>query len=187
MAKRRFHYPSGTAGRLVSTAMFALAFGWLEAVIVVYLRKLIGLEGTLDSLDPRTQEAMLKTFAGMRSRGEGGHLSPEFLLVEQTREAATIAILLAVGWLAGGAGTRRAAHAGMNLKRRAAYFFLAFGIWDIAYYAALWVLLRWPPSPRTLDVLFLIPFPWVAQVWIPVAISMVFIAGALWALGGDER
>jgi hypothetical protein len=95
-------------------------------------------------------------------------LSPAFLRVEQAREAATIVILLAAGWLAGA-----------GLKQRAAYFFFMFGIWDIVYYAALWILVRWPPSPATLDVLFLIPFPWVAQVWIPIAISLVFVAGAV--------
>lgn len=161
-----------TRRRLLAAAVFALAFAWIEAVVVVYLRKLIGLEGTLDALDPATQRKLFGDFAVLRSAGEGGHQSPVFLLVEQTREAATILVLLAVGWLAGS-----------NLKSRAAYFFYCFGIWDIAYYAVLWLLLRWPPSPATVDVLFLIPFPWIANVWIPAAISVLFVAGGVWALG----
>lgn len=157
--------------KLVAAACFALAFGWVEAVVVVYLRKLIGLEGTLDALDPATQRKLFLDFAALKSAGEGGHSSPAFLRIEQTREAATIVVLLAVGWLAGN-----------NLRRRAAYFFYSFGVWDLAYYGVLWLLLRWPPSPATVDVLFLIPFPWIASCWIPAAISVLFVAGGVWAL-----
>jgi len=160
----RFRGREEESKRLLAAAVFAAAMGWLEAVLVVYLRKLMGLEGSLDMLDPATQEALLERFAVMFSRGEGGHLSPPFLFVEQTREAATIVMLAAVGYLAG-----------RNLRQRAAYFFFTFGAWDIAYYAALWIVLRWPPSLETLDLLFLIPFPWLAQVWIPMAISLVFV------------
>jgi hypothetical protein len=56
-------------------------------------------------------------------------------------------------------------------------FLVAFGVWDIAYYAALFAMLRWPPSLLTMDLLFLIPaHPWWYQpVWLPVAISCVMI------------
>lgn len=163
--------PATARSRLLALGIFAVAFGWLEAIIVIYLRKLIGLEGSLDMMDSAAQAAILQKFAAMRSVGEGGFLSPAYLRVEQIREAATIVMLAAAGWLAGA-----------NIKQRAAYFLYAFGIWDIVYYAALWLLVRWPPSPKTLDVLFLIPFEWVAQVWIPMAISCIFIIGSIWSL-----
>ncbi len=176
MRKVALRFSPDRLKRLLAAGLFAVAFGWLEAVIVVYLRKLIGLEGALDAMDPKTQEALLENFATMRSKGPGSFLSPEFFLIEQSREVATMLMLLAFGYLAAG-----------TWRQRAAYFFFAFGVWDIVYYAALWILVRWPQSPQTLDILFLIPFPWIAQVWIPIAISFVFIGGAVWSLRGPRR
>lgn len=156
---------------LAVVGLFALAFGWLEAIVVVYIRKMIGLEGTLDAMDPGTQQALLERFSFMRSQGPDGFLSPPFLRIEQSREAATILMLVSIGWLAG-----------LNTRQRIAYFFFCFGLWDLVYYAALWLLLRWPPSLSTVDILFLIPQPWIANMWIPAAISCVFIAGSIWSL-----
>jgi hypothetical protein len=54
---------------------------------------------------------------------------------------------------------------------RWAAFLWLFALWDIAYYAGLWATLRWPASLTGLDVLFLIPVPWIAQVWFPLLVS----------------
>jgi hypothetical protein len=63
-----------------------------------------------------------------------------------------------------------------------AYFFLAFGLWDIFYYFWLKVFLNWPPSLFTLDVLFLIPVPWVGPVLAPMLVSLFFIVSSLLVL-----
>ena len=52
-------------------------------------------------------------------------------------------------------------------------FLWAFAVWDITHYVGLWATVRWPASLRDLDVLFLIPVPWLAQVWFPVVVSML--------------
>lgn len=96
--------------------------------------------------------------------------------VEIGREAATIVMLLAVGVLAGG-----------ELRERFLVFCLAFGIWDLGYYAWLRVLLGWPPSLLTSDILFLIPVPWVAPVLAPVIVSVGLVAGSLWLLALRAR
>ncbi|HEY6108335.1 MAG TPA: hypothetical protein VIV56_05450 [Gemmatimonadales bacterium] len=96
--------------------------------------------------------------------------------VEIAREAATIVMLLAVGVLAGG-----------ELRERFLVFCLAFGIWDLSYYAWLRVLLGWPPSLLTSDILFLIPVPWVAPVLAPVIVSVGLVAGSLWLLALRAR
>jgi hypothetical protein len=80
------------------------------------------------------------------------------------REACTLVLLGAVGWLAG----RRTAD-------RIGGFLLAFGIWDITYYAALRLVSGWPDGLRTWEILFLIPSPWVAPVWAPVVIATLFV------------
>jgi hypothetical protein len=51
-------------------------------------------------------------------------------------------------------------------------FCVSFGVWDILYYAWLWVLLGWPPSLLTWDVLSLIPVPWIGPVLAPLIVSI---------------
>jgi hypothetical protein len=98
------------------------------------------------------------------------------LVIEAYREAATILMLFAVAVLAG-----------RGAWQRFLFFSLAFGIWDILYYGWLWVFLRWPPSPLTWDVLFLIPVPWIAPVLAPVIVSVCLVAGSLWLLSRQSR
>jgi hypothetical protein len=155
---------AGPRARLAALVVFALAMGWLEGVVVVYLRGLLGI--THGAVYPPQAEVM----ARFRSL-------PWLMPTEQTREAATIAMLAAVGWLAA-----------RGWRARFGAFLVAFGVWDVAYYAALYALLRWPPSLGTRDVLFLIPpGPWWYQpVWLPIAISAAMIAaGARLVLRGE--
>jgi tellurite resistance protein TehA-like permease len=91
---------------------------------------------------------------------------------EVFREAATIIMLMMVAILAARRGW----------WERVAHFLFCFGIWDIFYYVWLHVLLGWPPSVMTEDVLFLIPVPWVAPVIAPVAGSVVMIVASVWIL-----
>jgi hypothetical protein len=136
---------------------FALAFGFVEAAVVVYLRADAGL------LPGHTAE----TFADVRrsslpyQQAQSLNQFPHTLLkIELVREAATMVMLASVAILAGS-----------NMRERWAAFLWAFAVWDIAYYAGLWATLRWPASFTDLDVLFLIPVPWVAQVWYPLLVS----------------
>lgn len=141
--------PPPPRGRLRAVVVFALAMGWLEGVVVVYLRAIIGLPRT--ATIPASDDVM-RRFAEL----------PWLMRTEQSREAATIVMLAAVAWLAA-----------PRMLGRLGAFLVAFGTWDIAYYVALYALLRWPPSFGTMDVLFLIPpHPWWYQpVWVPIAIS----------------
>jgi len=103
-------------------------------------------------------------------------IPPRMALIEIGREAATIAMLAAAAVLAGADRWERFLH-----------FCLAFGIWDIFYYAWLRVFLRWPPSLLTWDILFLIPVPWIGPVLAPVLISAAMIAGSFWLLAEKAR
>lgn len=153
------------APRLPALAAFAIAMGYLEAVVVVYIRTILGL---------RDQRSMPSEQEVMRRLAELPWLIP----TEQTREAATILILAAVAGLAA-----------RSWRARLGAFLLAFGVWDITYYAALWLHLRWPPSLATMDVLFLIPpGPWWYQpVWLPLAISAGFTAAGVALMRRDPR
>ena len=141
--------------RLLALTVFAVAMGYMEAVIVVYLRHL----GNLVPMPPGTFDYH-KFVAQL----------PAFVIpTEQTREAATLIMLVAL-----------ALAVGRSTREKVCVFLLAFGVWDIFYYVGLKVLLNWPPSLTTIDVLFLIPKPWFAPVWLPLAISTGMVAAALW-------
>lgn len=126
--------------------LFAIAMGLLEAAVVVYLRALYYPNTTnLFPIQPM----------------------PESLaIVELSREAATILMLLAVGIISG-----------KNRWSRFGYFLLSFGIWDIFYYVFLKLFIQWPESLFTWDILFLIPLPWFGPVLAPslVALAMVVL------------
>jgi len=87
---------------------------------------------------------------------------------EVFREVATILMLIAASLLAA-----------KGLRERWAFFLWMFAFWDIFYYVGLWFAIQWPPSLLTQDVLFLIPVPWVAQVWFPVTVSSLAIIAVL--------
>ena len=138
--------------------VLALAFGWIEASVVVYLRE-VSLEGA--------GQAVQVTLVSLPS-----HL----VALEMAREAWTIVLLGAVAWLAG----RRPAD-------RAAAFLVSFGIWDLAYYATLRLVSGWPDSLNAWDILFLIPLPWVAPVWAPVTVATLFVVAGSYVFWTPER
>lgn len=93
-----------------------------------------------------------------------GFVEPTILGIEWIREFATIVMLITIAMLAG-----------KKFYERFAYFLYAFAIWDIFYYIFLKILLDWPVSLLTWDILFLIPWPWVGPVIAPVICSILFI------------
>jgi hypothetical protein len=154
-----------TGARLGALVTFASAMGWLEGVVVVYIRGLFGM-GHGEAIPPPAD--VVERFNRL----------PWLLPTEQGREAATLVMLAAVAWL--GASTARA---------RFAAFLVIFGVWDIVYYIALYAMLRWPPSLATMDVLFLIPpHPWWNQpVWVPVTIATAMVIAGVVLFSRSEQ
>ncbi len=95
-------------------------------------------------------------------------IQPDMMLTELLREGATIIMLLGIGFLAG-----------RNTSERFAWFLYSFAIWDIFYYVFLWLLIGWPPSLMTYDVLFLLPSTWIGPVITPLIVSLTMMAYAL--------
>jgi len=141
---------------LLTIAVFAVAFGFVEAAVVVYLRAAIGLlpgyAGNLSDLQNSSR--------GYEQATSLAQFPQSLLAIETYREAATMVMLLGVTLLAASKPT----------ARWSAFLWL-FALWDISYYAGLWATVRWPTSLSDLDVLFLIPVPWIAQVWFPLLVS----------------
>jgi hypothetical protein len=142
--------------------VFALAFGFVESAVVMYLRAATGLlpgvAGTLADLQGLASADYVQSKLLAQ-------IPPSLLTVELLREAATIVMLLST-----------AALTASRLKEFCAFFLWEFAVWDLAYYAGLWLLVRWPTSLKSFDVLFLIPQPWIAQVWFPILVSSLSLA-----------
>ena len=132
--------------KLLLLAVFGLAMAHFEGVVVVYLRKAIGMldsDGNKESVE---------------------NIPPRYLKIEISREAATIIMLVMIALVTGTTWTERII-----------YFLWTFAFWDLFYYLSLYILIKWPPGLTTTDVLFLIPVPWIAPVWFPVTVSSVTI------------
>lgn len=72
-------------------------------------------------------------------------------------------------------------------RERWTAFLWAFSFWDLSYYVGLWAIIRWPTSFLDLDVLFLIPVPWIAQVWFPLVVSLLTILVIALCRGKQSR
>jgi len=103
-------------------------------------------------------------------------MNEQLAMTEVFREAATLIMLLGIGIIAG-----------RNTGERFAWFLYAFAIWDIFYYVFLKVILGWPESLFTWDILFLIPVTWVGPVIAPVIVSLTMIAFALILLFAGQK
>ncbi len=94
-------------------------------------------------------------------------ITSHIALTEILREAATLLMLITIAWLTGRTRTERFG-----------FFLFCFAVWDITYYIILYLLLGWPESVLTWDILFLIPVTWVGPVLGPVlnSLSMILLA-----------
>ena len=127
-------------------AVFGIAMAHLEGVVVVYLRKILGINNSQSNIES------LKNF------------SKQYIFIEQTREVATIVMLVILAFLVG-----------ETWLDRIIVFLWTFAFWDLFYYLSLYILIKWPSKLTTIDVLFLIPRPWIAPVWFPIGISSITI------------
>jgi hypothetical protein len=128
--------------------LFGISFGYLEAAVVVYLRAIY--DPIRERVHPGRPAGDLFPLISPEQLHAAGPENTKRLGIEIGREAATIIMLAAVGLAAG-----------RNFNQRMAAFSIAFGLWDISFYAFLKLMLGWPQSLFTWDILFLIPLPWV--------------------------
>jgi len=149
--------------------IFALAFGFVEATVVVYLSAAAGL---LPGYTGTLAEVQRLAKATQPEAIDISQFPPSLMTVEVLREAATIVMLVSVALLTAS-----------RTRERCAVFLWTFALWDISYYVGLWATIRWPTSLIDFDVLFLIPVPWIAQVWFPLLVSLL----TLTAVGLSKR
>lgn len=149
--------------------LFGAAFGYLEAAVVSYLR--IVHEPARRHYYPNREPGELFPLLTLeRLRAEGPE-QQKTLFIEIGRETATMLMLAAI-----------ALAVARNARQWTAAFAIAFGVWDIVFYACLKLLLGWPASLFTWDILFLIPMPWIGPVLAPVLVSLAMITAGIWCL-----
>ncbi len=146
--------------RAVAVLLFGVSFGYVEAAVVTYLRpQFFAVQAR--STPPGRDLFPLPTLEQIKAAG------PEMVRMTETeivREAATMVMLGAVAAAAGG-----------SFRQWLAFLLLEFGAWDIAFYASLKILIDWPGSLLTWDILFLIPVPWTGPVIAPVIVALTMM------------
>lgn len=140
---------------LILVTAFAIAMGFLESAVVVYIREILYPGGFDFPLSP---------------------IRVDLAVTELFRELATLVMLVSIGILAG-----------RSFSTGFAWFLYSFAVWDIFYYVFLWILIGWPQSLMTWDVLFLIPTTWTGPVISPVLVSLTMILLAVVILLRAER
>ena len=131
---------------LLSVLTYSIAMGFLEAIVVVYLRDIFYSGGFKFPL-------MIMPDSTLR--------------IEILREFCTLVMIISLAIIAG-----------KNKIEIFSYFLFSFAVWDIVYYIGLKLILDWPPSFFTWDILFLIPFPWIGPVLAPIisSFSMIYLS-----------
>jgi hypothetical protein len=142
---------------LIWLSVYALAMAQVEAGVVIYLREIY------HGADPLALFPLVP-------------LAGRDLSIELVRELATVLMIASVALLQPQRGARAFGA-----------FIYVFGLWDIAYYVWLKLLLGWPTQWLEWDVLFLIPWPWLGPWLTPVLVSLLFVAAGARLLAAPAR
>ncbi len=137
--------------KLFAVIIFSIAFAYIDAAVVVYLRTIFFPNGFIFPL----------TEFGV------GPLWQKLLPIEAGREIAMSVVILTAACLLS-----------RQPQQRFAYFVLIFAGWDIFYYVWLKILTGWPVSIMDWDILFLMPAVWAAPVLAPLLVSTAMIVCA---------
>lgn len=151
--------------RIAAWTLFAAAFGYTEAMLVVYLRRLLGEAPDLDYQQVFAARGLPFTSAQL-SADMARH---GLLRLEQSREVATLLLLLGAAWAGG-----------HTARERLANFLYTFAVWDLTYYVFLALFLPFARRLTATDIYFLVPLAWYGPLWFPVLVVMpIFIVLAL--------
>lgn len=154
---------------VVGLIIFSVAFGYVEAAVVAYLRAMYA--PLRAHFYPNAAAGELFPLLTLDQLSAIGPEHATRLKTELGREFATLAMLASVALIAA-----------RGAREWISAFVVCFGIWDIAFYAALKLLLGWPASLFTWDILFLLPVPWVGPVIAPILVSFSMIGAGLLVL-----
>jgi hypothetical protein len=146
----------------VFLVVFGIAFGFVEAAVVYYLRDLINFHSkyAITNYTVLLNLGFITFITPIHSL----LISHSITVIETARETATIVMLIAVAFIAG-----------KDRRQRIGAFLVSFACWDIMYYGFLKVLDNWPASLVTKDIYFLIPVTWIGPVITPLVMSAIML------------
>jgi hypothetical protein len=147
---------------LVAVLLFGISFGYMEAAVAIYLRGLY--EPIHQRVYPNRSAGDLFPLIPLDRLADEEQRGMQWLATELLREAATLVMLAAV-----------ALGIGRTFQQGLGVFLLSFGLWDVFYYVFLKVLIDWPWSLFTWDLLFLLPVPWAGPVLAPLLVALGMI------------
>ncbi|MBI4089190.1 MAG: hypothetical protein HY424_00610 [Candidatus Levybacteria bacterium] len=148
--------------KLFILIIFGIAFAFVEAAVVSYLRDMSGYNNGY-SLDNYKTLFDLGVIAFIQA--EVPILNNAVITItEIQREVATIIVLFAVSFLSR-----------TKWRQRIGAFLIVFGVWDIFYYVFLKYLTGWPKSFFDIDIYFMIPVLWIGPVFTPLTASSILI------------
>ena len=156
----------------VALVGFGVSFAYVEAAVVVYLRTVY--EPLQQSIHPGTASGELFPAMTLEELTATTPQGLRLLKVELGRELATMVMLASFGLAVGG-----------RPLRQFAAFMAAFGVWDIAFYAWLRLLIGWPATLWTWDMLFLLPVPWSSPVIAPMIVAATMTVCGLHTIARD--
>jgi hypothetical protein len=156
--------------------LFGIGFGYVETAAAIYLRGLY--EPMHQRVYPARSADDLFPLIPLERLEDEDARGMQWLDTELLREAATLVMLAAVG-----IGMAR------GFQQSFAVFLISFGLWDVFYYVFLKILIDWPDSLLTWDLLFLLPVPWAGPVLAPllVACAMIGAGGLILRRASAER
>jgi len=137
--------------------LYAAAFGYVEALVVVYIRRLGAMPPGLDY--PAIWASRHLAWNGAAILGEMRRLG--VYGTEYGREIATLLLLFGP-----------AMAAGRNGRERLGLYLFTFAVWDETFYLWLKLWTGFPQSLASTDIYFLVPIAWYGPVWFPVLVVM---------------
>jgi len=149
--------------RLLILAVCACAVAYGDSIVEIYLRQLM----------PMTEwQARVKDLETL----EKFYIAHKVFWTEQTRQISTLVLMIAISLIAG-----------VSMRQRLGFFLWSYAIWELFHYLSLYFLIKWPRSLDTWDVLFLVPRPWVAPVYVPVIISLAMLMCAIFLVKEEGK
>ncbi|MGI5819587.1 MAG: hypothetical protein ACOX9R_16000 [Armatimonadota bacterium] len=130
---------------LLSLAALCIAVGYVDAVATFYVRGMLQVAQEGGGFAQAVTEAM----------------PPRIVALEQTRQAATVLVLVAVAIVAG-----------RNLQQQFGTAFYALGGWIVFRYAAIRTITDWPGTLTDVDTVLYLPHAVYAPVWMPLVVGL---------------
>jgi hypothetical protein len=130
---------------LIAILALCIAIGYVDAVATFYVRGMLQVAQEGGGFAQAVTEAM----------------PPRIVALEQTRQAATVLVLMTVAIVAG-----------RNLQQQFGTAFYALGGWTVLRYAAIRTITDWPTALTDVDTVLYLPHAVYAPVWMPITIAL---------------